>query len=279
MYMMRAGGGALYLVGAIIMVYNLIKTAYSGKFQAETEAQAPALVKEYRPHSNEHWHRRFFEWKPARLLVWSLIAVAIGGIVEFVPMFLVESNVPTITSVKPYTPLEIHGRDIYIREGCNNCHSQMIRPFRSETERYGEYAKAGEFVYDHPFLWGSKRTGPDLLRVGGKYNDNWHFNHMLDPESMSPGSLMPPYPWLFSQDWDQATTEKKISAMRTLGVPYEEGYEGQALADAKVQAESIVQSLKSIDGDLEISSDREIIALIAYLQRLGTDIKVVEADQ
>ncbi len=276
LYMLRAFGGFLFLVGALIMIYNLVKTAYSGKFQTETKAQAPAMVKEYKSPSSDHWHRKFFEWKPARLLVWSLIAVLIGGVVEFVPMFLVKSNVPTITSVKPYTSLELHGRDIYIREGCSNCHSQMIRPFRSETERYGEYSKAGEFVYDHPFLWGSKRTGPDLLRVGGKYPDSWHYNHMLEPESMSPESLMPPYPWLFEQDWDKGSTEAKISAMRTLGVPYEEGYESQALGDAETQAKAIATNLAT--SDIEISSDREIIALIAYLQRLGTDIKVKEND-
>jgi cytochrome c oxidase cbb3-type subunit I/II len=118
-------------------------------------------------------------------------------VLEIVPTFLVKSNVPTISSVKPYTPLELHGRDIYVREGCYTCHSQMVRPFRSETERYGEYAKAGEFVYDHPFQWGSKRTGPDLLRVGGKYPNSWHYYHMYDPTSMSPGSLMPAYPHLF----------------------------------------------------------------------------------
>ena len=133
---------------------------------------------------------------------------------------MVESNVPTIESVKPYTALELHGRDIYVREGCYTCHSQMIRPFRSETERYGEYSKAGEFVYDHPFQWGSKRTGPDLHRVGAKYPDSWHYNHMEDPTSMSPGSIMPPYSWLLEDDLDLSTTPAKISAMQTLGVPY-----------------------------------------------------------
>ena len=131
-----------------------------------------------------------------------MVAVLVGGLVEIIPMFLVKQNVPTIAAVKPYTPLEVLGRDIYIREGCVGCHSQMIRPFRSETERYGEYSKAGEFVYDHPFLWGSKRTGPDLHRVGGKYPDAWHFHHMDDPRSTSPGSIMPPYPWLLTQKLD-----------------------------------------------------------------------------
>jgi len=272
MYMLRAFGGLLYLSGVLVMIYNLVKTAQSGVFQKNTPAEAQALTKSYNPPTQDGWHRKLFEWKPVRLLVFSLIVVAIGGIVEFVPIFLIESNIPTITSVKPYTVLEIHGRDIYIREGCNNCHSQMIRPFRSETERYGEYSKAGEYVYDHPFLWGSKRTGPDLFRVGDKYPDSWHYLHMLEPESMSPGSIMPPYPWLFEQSWDKNSTSKKISAMRTLGVPYEKGFEELALTDAEKQAQNIANGLEK--DDIEISKDAEIIALIAYLQRLGTDIKV-----
>jgi cytochrome c oxidase cbb3-type subunit I/II len=270
MYWMRAFGGALYLVGALIMVYNLIKTAGAGKFIPETKAEAAALPKAYVAPASDHWHRRIFEAKPLRLTVWALIAVAIGGVIEFVPVFLVKSNIPTIEAVQPYTPLELHGRDIYIREGCYTCHSQMIRPFRSETERYGEYSKAGEFVYDHPFQWGSKRTGPDLHRVGAKYRDSWHYYHMLEPESMSPGSIMPSYPWMYTKDWDKGMTARKISAMRTLGVPYAEGYEDQALADAEAQAAAIAKNLS--DDKINANPDREIIALIAYLQRLGTDI-------
>ncbi|MFY0608585.1 MAG: cytochrome-c oxidase, cbb3-type subunit I [Cyclobacteriaceae bacterium] len=270
MYMLRAFGGALYLTGAIVMVYNLIKTAKSGTFIHETKAEAAPLTKGYVPARSEHWHRRIFEWKPFNLLIWSLIAVGIGGIVEIVPTFLIKSNVPTIESVKPYTPLELNGRDIYIREGCYTCHSQMIRPFRSETERYGEYAKAGEFVYDHPFQWGSKRTGPDLLRVGGKYPDSWHFYHMLEPTSMSPGSIMPPYPWLFEQEWDKESIQAKIEAMQTLGVPYEQGYELEALADAEKQAAAIAAELAN--QGVKVVPEKEIVAMIAYLQRIGTDI-------
>jgi len=274
MYMLRALGGALYLTGVIIMVYNLIKTAYAGKFIPETKAEAAPLSKGYRPAASEGWHRRIFEWRPINMLVWSLIAVGIGGAVEIIPTFLVKSNVPTIASVKPYTPLELTGRDIYIREGCYTCHSQMIRPFRSETERYGEYAKAGEFVYDHPFQWGSKRTGPDLLRVGGKYPHSWHYYHMLDPRSMSPGSIMPPYPWLFEQDYDKEIIPAKISAMQTLGVPYEEGYEDQAIGDAESQATTISKELES--QGIKVVPDKEIVALIAYLQRVGTDISKID---
>lgn len=276
LYGLRAFGGALYLVGVFIMVYNLVKTAYQGKFQKETTAQSPALSQIYVPAKTEHWHRRLFEWKPVRMLVWSLILILIGGIVEMVPTFLIKSNVPTISSVKPYTPLELEGRDLYIREGCNNCHSQMIRPFRSETERYGEYAKAGEFVYDHPFLWGSKRTGPDLLRVGGKYPNSWHYHHMLDPTSMSPGSIMPPYPWMFEADLNTTNTNDKVQAMKKLGVPYKDLSEEAILNQLQSQSQEIAEDLK-VSG-IEVKSEKEIIALIAYLQRLGTDISKVDPE-
>lgn len=276
MYAMRAFGGLLYLAGALIMVYNLIKTAGAGSFVGDEDAQAAALAKDYKPAKSDHWHRRWIEWKPVNLLVWSLILVAIGGVIEMVPTFLIKSNIPTIESVKPYTPLELQGRDIYIREGCNNCHSQMIRPFRSETERYGEYSKAGEFVYDHPFLWGSKRTGPDLAREGAgilKKSDSWHFLHMLEPRSMSPGSIMPPYPWLITDELDNSLLEGKINAMVTMGVPYEDGYaENGALQDLMKQQAEIASNLKN-EASIEIDQNKEIIALIAYLQRLGTDIQ------
>ncbi|HMY83202.1 MAG: cytochrome-c oxidase, cbb3-type subunit I [Saprospiraceae bacterium] len=271
-YVLRALGGTIYLAGTILMVYNLYKTAKSGSFVKSEAMEAPALEKKYVKPANTHWHS-WVERRPITLLVLSLIVVGIGGLVEMVPTFLVKSNVPTISSVKPYTPLELQGRDIYIKEGCYNCHSQMIRPFRYEVSRYGDYSKAGEFVYDHPYQWGSKRTGPDLARIGGKYPDSWHFNHMLEPESMAPGSIMPPYPWLFEKSVDAGTTMSKIHAMRKLGVPYPEGYESKANADMKKQAEKIAENLKK--DKLTISPDKEIIALIAYLQRLGTDAKTI----
>jgi cytochrome c oxidase cbb3-type subunit I/II len=272
MYMMRAFGGLLYFSGLFLMVYNLIKTAATGSFIANEEALAAPMAKTFKVPSHEPWHRKVFERTPLRMALFALIAISIGGLIEIVPTYLVESNIPTIASVKPYTPLELHGRDLYIREGCNNCHSQMVRPFRSETERYGEYAKAGEFVYDHPFLWGSRRTGPDLLRLGGKYPDSWHYHHMLEPESMSPGSIMPSYPWLFDKDLDVSLTEAKINAMITLGVPYEEGYGAdKAPKDIMMQQKKITASLAA-DG-IKVGESKEIVALIAYLQRLGTDIK------
>jgi len=269
MYMLRALGGAMFIAGTVVMCYNLFMTAKQGSFVANEEAEAPAIHKDTKE-ENEHWHR-LIERRPVQMMVLSLVVILIGGIVEMIPTFLVKSNIPTIASVKPYTPLELHGRDLYIKEGCNNCHSQMVRPFRSETERYGEYSKAGEFIYDHPHLWGSKRTGPDIHRVGGKYPDSWHYNHMLDPESMSPGSIMPPYPWLFEYDIDTNATPGKITAMRKLGVPYPKGYEAQANEDLRKQANEISERLK--ESGVKTKSEKEIIALIAYLQRLGTDIK------
>lgn len=272
LHMLRATGGALYLTGAIIMTYNLIKTAYAGKFIANEDAEAAPLTTAV--HGGTGWHA-VLERKPLVFTTLALVAILIGGAIEMVPTFLIKSNVPTIASVKPYTPLELHGRDIYIREGCVNCHSQLVRPFRSETERYGEYSKSGEYVYDHPFLWGSKRTGPDLQRIGGKYNDSWHYYHMLDPGSVSAGSIMPSYPWLFEQVIDKDGTAGKISALRTIGVPYAEGFEEVANADMDKQAARIAENLQ-MEG-IEVVPDAEIIALIAYLQRLGTDIKVKDA--
>jgi cytochrome c oxidase cbb3-type subunit I/II len=270
LYMMRAIGGALYLAGTIIMTYNLIKTAYAGSFIANEPAEAAPLAKEYVEGSGG-WHHRVLEHKPMLFTALALIAILIGGALEMVPTFLIKSNVPTISSVKPYTPLEVQGRDIYIREGCSNCHTQMVRPFRSETERYGEYSKAGEYVYDHPFLWGSKRTGPDLHRTNGRYSNAWHYNHIMSPDAVSTGSIMPSYPWLFEQVLDQSTTAPKITALRKIGVPYPEGYESSAADDLNQQAQQITDNLKT-DG-IETAPEAEIIALIAYLQRLGKDIK------
>ena len=272
MYIARSIGGTLYLIGALIMVYNLYKTIALGKFIANEAAEAPALVKTTSA-KKEYWHR-VIERKPLTMLLFSLILVAIGGLVQMIPTFLIKSNIPTIASVKPYTPLELQGRDIYTREGCYTCHSQMIRPFRDEVARYGEYSKAGEFVYDHPFQWGSKRTGPDLAREGADKNkrpDSWHYTHMYDPRLTSPGSIMPRYIWLLDNKLNTSTTPAKIRAMRTLGVPYPKDYDKIANDDLMKQAEMITASLKK--DKIETSSDKEIIALIAYLQRLGKDIQ------
>lgn len=286
-YMMRSLGGLIYLIGAVMMFYNLFKTAKGGSLLANEEAEAPSLVTVMNVKEKEGWHKRL-ERKPIKFLVWSIIVVAIGGIVEIIPTIFVKSNIPTIASVKPYTPLELEGRDIYVSEGCYTCHSQMIRPLRFETARYGEYSKAGEFVYDHPFQWGSKRTGPDLAREGGLRSHYWHFQHMLRPKEVTPGSIMPAYPWLIRDDLNTKYTRKKITVMQTLGVPYEKGFEDEAVANLQAQAHGIAVELiediymklpkevqASYDKEAEIAKmeKKQIVALIAYLQRLGTDIK------
>lgn len=285
-FFLRAVGGVLYLSGALIFVYNMIKTATSGKFLAEEEAEAAPLTGEYTTHKGDHWHRAI-ERKPVQFAIWVTIAILIGGIIEIIPTITVSSNIPTIASVKPYTPLELEGRDIYIREGCNACHSQMVRPFRSEVERYGEYSKAGEFVYDHPFLWGSKRTGPDLHRIGKKYQGDagavWHYNHMWDPREMNKESIMPRYPWLFSLEGNDGTlnianTEGKLKAMQTLGVPYSDEYIANWQTELEAQASMIAEGLNK-NPDIDVEPNEEIVALIAYLQRLGRDIEKNEVVQ
>jgi len=271
-YAMRAFGGTLYIIGVILMVYNIYKTVKSGKLVANEAAEAAPLEKSYIKHSGEHWHR-WIERKPVHFMIISLVVILIGGAIEMIPTFLIKSNVPTISSVKPYTPLELQGRDLYVREGCYVCHSQMIRPFRSETERYGEYSKAGEFVYDHPFQWGSRRSGPDLAREGSgnlKKTNGWHFRHFREPSSMSEGSIMPAYPFLLEQDLDISSTPAKIRAMQTLGVPYEKGYDQKANDDLHIQAREIANNLMT--DSIRIAPGKEVIALIAYMQRLGSDI-------
>jgi cytochrome c oxidase cbb3-type subunit I/II len=270
MYQLRAVGGLLYVVGIVIMIVNLYRTMKAGQFIGDQEAQAPVLNPAASAESPKLGHR-WLEGVPVTFTVLTTVAVVIGGLIEIVPMFLIKENVPTIASVKPYTPLECLGRDIYIREGCVGCHSQMVRPFRSETERYGEYSKVGEYVHDHPFLWGSKRTGPDLHRVGGKYPDAWHYNHMNNPVDTSPGSIMPRYPWLLTQKLDTNPLPARMKALRGVGVPYTDEDIAGAAKSVETQQARVVQNLKI--GLVNAQPDREIIALIAYLQRLGVDIK------
>ena len=292
MYWMRAIGGTLYLTGMLVLVYNIIQTVRAGSTIEDELAEAPELQKITPGRIKGEKYHAWLERKPIQLTIFAVIAILIGGVVQIVPTIMVKSNIPTIASVKPYSPLELQGRDLYIREGCVGCHSQSVRPFRSEVERYGPQSKAGEFVYDHPFLWGSKRTGPDLLREGGKYNDNWHFNHFWNPQSISAGSIMPGYKWLFDNEaMDNSTLQKKMEVMVTLGVPYTDAQVANAETDLRAQAIKIEESLKK-DPDFVKSYDnskkkaeargekfvpmneREIVALIAYIQRLGTDIKV-----
>jgi cytochrome c oxidase cbb3-type subunit I/II len=279
MYALRAVGGTIYVGGVLLMCYNLIKTVKSGELIANEQAQAPALDNTVKENNGGHWHR-WIERRPMQMLVGATIAVLIGGMVEIFPMLLVDDNVPKIASVQPYTPLELQGRDLYIKEGCVGCHSQMIRPLRDETKRYGEYSKSGEFIYDRPFLWGSKRTGPDLHRVGGKYSHSWHYNHMFEPSAISPGSIMPTYPWMMTNKIDTASTASKIRVLQMLGTPYPKGYDLEANDDLRAQAKEIADELSKDQKNLlgpgstdKQLHEREIIALIAYLQRLGTDIK------
>ncbi|PWK17868.1 cytochrome-c oxidase, cbb3-type subunit I [Xanthomarina spongicola] len=292
MYWMRAIGGTLFLTGMLIMVYNVIVTIRKGSVVTDELAEAAALQNvSKRRVAGEGWHT-WIERKPIKLTIYATLAILVGGIVQIVPTIMVKSNIPTISSVKPYTPLELEGRDIYIREGCVGCHSQMIRPFRSEVERYGEYSKAGEYVYDHPFLWGSKRTGPDLHRIGGKYSDNWHLNHMYDPQSTSSGSIMPAYQWLVRDELDKSNTETKMEVMVKLGVPYTEediANAQQHMLDQGTQIEKNLYSdpdfAETYEADKQSGGEdfvemrnREIVALIAYLQRLGTDIKAKDVE-
>ena len=273
-YVMRALGGSLFLGGAGVMTYNLWMTCKQGSFEPETEASAPALKGQPIHDGHDTYKHRWLERLPVTFTALTVAAILIGGLVEIIPLYLVKSNVPTIATVMPYTPLELEGRDLYIREGCVSCHSQMIRPFRSETARYGDYSKPGEFVFDHPFLWGSKRTGPDLAREGAQGRSNaWHFLHMENPQSISPGSIMPDYPWLLVNRLNTRYTRRKISVMRKLGVPYPDFFEDIAITRLDQQAESIAADLREQLPDRinDIHADREIIALIAYLQRLGAD--------
>ena len=292
MYAMRSVGGVLYLTGVLVGVYNVIKTVRQGSPVTDEEAEAAALpVIASSRLRNEKVHA-WLERKPVQFTILTVLAVSIGGLIQIVPMLIVKSNIATITSVKPYTPLELEGRDLYIREGCNNCHSQLVRPFRSEVKRYGEYSKSGEYVYDHPHLWGSKRTGPDLMRVGGKYPHSWHFSHMWNPQATTTGSIMPAYKWMFdNKKMKHDDIQKKMSVMKTLGVPYTDNDIANAFTSIEKQALEIEKGLETdpnfsksyaaskekakITGEKFVQmKDREIVALIAYLQRLGTDIKV-----
>lgn len=296
MYAMRAIGGSLYIIGVFIMIYNIYRTAKAGSKVEDELAEAPALKKISKGRLAGEGFHTWLERKPIQLAILATIAILIGGIVQIVPTLMIDSNVPTITSVKPYSPLELEGRDLYIREGCVSCHSQQVRPFRSEVERYGEYSKGGEYVYDHPFLWGSKRTGPDLHRIGGKYSDTWHFNHMYNPQSTSSGSIMPSYQWIIESELDKSITERKMRAMVSLGVPYSLEEIENAQQHMTEQGTEIVENLytdpdfvKSYEASKERAAangeefvemkDREIVALIAYLQRLGTDIKVDDSEE
>ena len=275
MYSIRIIGGILFMAGFILMMYNLFKTMAAGSFENNEASEAPALVLAGARNPETETVHRWLERKGVRFSIFAFVALAIGGAVEIIPMIFIKSNVPTIDSVKPYTPLELEGRDLYVKEGCYTCHSQMVRPFRWETDRYGEYSKIGEFVYDHPFQWGSRRTGPDLARagfMGGPMYKNaaWHYNHFMDPQKMNEQSIMPKYSWLAKKEIDVEMIPKKIRAMQTLGVPYPEGYDQKAVEDLMLQAQLISEDLKA--SGIEIAPTKQMIAMIAYMHKLGKDI-------
>ncbi|MEI6667096.1 MAG: cytochrome-c oxidase, cbb3-type subunit I [Acidobacteriota bacterium] len=292
MYWIRLVAGILFFGGLLLLVWNIVKTIRSAPagYQVEPDVIVPPLVKDrsapgavtpantydhafYRiQHEVRHGVHRALESRTVSFTVLVALALAVGSLVEAIPMFFDKDNVKEIAGVKPLTPLEMIGRDIYIREGCYNCHSQMVRPFRYETERYGEYAKAGEFVYDHPFQWGSKRTGPDLLREGGKYPSLWHVRHMDRPASTTPGSIMPRYTHLRTDPFDLSLVGSKMRALRTVGVPYTDGDIESAPSVIQTQARAIAAEVEAQQGPAGLA-DKEIVALTAYLQRLGTDIK------
>lgn len=227
---------------------------------------------------NEHWHRRLLEHRSALFAALTTVCISVGGLVEIVPMFTVGAGHDAGQVPLPYTALEVAGRDIYVREGCMTCHSQMVRPFRDETLRYGEWSHAVEYTWDRPFLLGSRRIGPDLHRVGGKYPDSWHYEHMKDPRSTSPNSIMPVYDWLLEWKLDPSDVHDSMVALSRVGTPYSQAELDGVEADLKLQGTAIVDRLATTG--IEAAWDDEIIAVIAYLQRLGTDVpKVAEVSR
>lgn len=268
MYWVRACGGTLVLISFIIMIYNLYKTAKSGDTNKIEVYQAYALDEASIEHQATP-HRKL-EGMPTIFAVLSLIAILVGSAIEIVPSIMSKNYIAKMDVVKPYTPLELLGRDTYIKEGCYLCHSQTVRPMAHEVVRYGKASEAAEFVYDHPFQWGSKRTGPDLARVGQKYSNMWHYRHFLVPQEVTAGSIMPRYKWLYSQKIDFNSLPKKMRVMQTLGVPYSDEEIAQGITLAQTQAQEIADNLKE-GGVQENIVDKEVIALIAYMQRLGVD--------
>ena len=268
MYWVRAIGGTFVLVSFIIMIYNLYKTAKQSKSSEEEVFEAYAIDDSSIEHEATP-HRKLEGW-PMIFAVLSLIAILVGSAIEILPSLMAPKYITKISAIKPYTPLELYGRDVYVREGCYLCHSQTIRPMTHEVLRYGKPSEAAEFVYDHPFQWGSKRTGPDLARVGGKYPHMWHYKHFYDPRAVTSGSIMPRYVWLFSNKIDYSTLTKKLRVMQELGVPYSEKEINSAPLIAKVQAEQISAELVAEGVPAKIV-EMEVVALISYMQRLGVD--------
>lgn len=275
MYIFRIVGGVFFLLGFLIFLYNMFKTMKSGSLVRNEEVEAPPMINnQSRSAAGETIHR-WLERKGVRFALVVFVALIIGGIVEIIPMMKVESNIPKIASVTPYTPLELAGRDVYISNGCYTCHSQQVRPLRYETDRYGEYSKIGEFVYDHPFQWGSRRSGPDLARAGYVGSSTyktaiWHYDHFMKPQEMNPKSTMPAYTWFLDKEVNLSEIPAIIRVMQTLGVPYQEGYDKIALDDYNKQATQIAEELKA--AGVEVKPTSQMVAMIAYLHKLGRDI-------
>ncbi len=298
MWQLRVVGGTLYVAGALMMVVNYVMTWKSRPavyevpvYQAERLSKTPPAdmpvgtsqlesapvlnaAKKLDVWSRMEWHRRW-ERLPVRFTVLTTLAVIVASLFEIVPTFLIRSNVPTIATVKPYTPLELAGRDIYVAEGCYNCHSQMVRPMVAETKRYGEYSKPGEFIYDHPFQWGSRRIGPDLAREGGKQSSLWHWQHFENPQLLNQNSVMPSYVHLLDTKIDFEKIPDRVHAAHMLGAPYDRELT-DAVAMAQKQAEAVAADIVSQGGPIRrgevMTLDTQAVALIAYIQRLGTDI-------
>ncbi len=292
-YWIRVVGGLLYFAGVLMLALNTVMTVLNrAKVYEEPIVTAPALAPRYIdppvPSTQlagnlgvalaadsvfvSGWFHRVWERKPLKFTMLAIVAVVVASLFEIIPTFLISSNVPTIASVKPYTPLELAGREVYIAEGCYNCHSQMIRPIWAETKRYGEYSKPGEFVYDHPFQWGSRRIGPDLAREGGKQSHDWHVRHFKNPRDLNANSIMPAYEHLLEQSLDFEGIQRRVDVMAMLGVPYGENVKnGKAVEAARAQAKQIADDLVK-QGGFEGMGDKKVIALVAYMQRLGKDI-------
>ncbi|MCM2349046.1 MAG: cytochrome-c oxidase, cbb3-type subunit I [Bacteriovoracaceae bacterium] len=276
MYWVRAIGGTLVLTSFILMIINLYRTAKRGKPSEEAVFEAYALD-DSSLEADSSTHRKLEGW-PMIFSVLSLIAILVGSAIEIVPSLMSDKYITKVSAIKPYSPLELYGRDIYVREGCYLCHSQTVRPIPHEVLRYGKPSDASEFVYDHPFQWGSKRTGPDLARVGKKYPHMWHYKHFYDPREVTAGSIMPTYKWLFNQKIDYSTLPAKIAVMQKLGVPYSAEEIQTSVEKAKAQATEIAAELVQ-SGVPEKIVEMEVVALIAYMQRLGVDYTSMPAEE
>jgi cytochrome c oxidase cbb3-type subunit I/II len=298
MYVVRVIGGTLYLVGATLAFVNLLATwmRRPARYEVVVHQMAPLqagfqdpplpqsrlkgmavvdLAHKIDVWQQAAWHRRL-ERLPLRFTIYVAIAVVVASMFEIIPTFLIRSNVPTIQSVKPYTPLEVAGRDIYIGEGCYNCHSQMIRPILAETKRYGEFSKPGEFVYDHPFQWGSRRIGPDLAREGGRQSSVWQVLHLQNPRQINERSIMPAYPWMLTKDIDFGGIPPRLRALSKVGVPYDQATISDGEGLARKQAAEVAKEIVAQNGPGGLDT-KQVVALVAYLQRLGKDLYATPA--